>query len=111
MACLPACLAARLALCKTADLADMAFFPSAAGDAAMIVVAVQRTSHRRHLDAAAAARSLDRRFYLVNCAREHERLATPPPFVRENGQRAYRERQSAGNLLCIPRDEKYKFPI
>ena len=62
----------------------------------MIVV----KAHRRHLDTRQDPHSLSfpralrsfaefaRRFYLVNCAREHERLATPPPsaaapFVRE----------------------------
>ena len=63
--------------------------PAAAAAAAMIVV----KAHRSHLDEVAAGRealplspslplstprSFARRFYLVNCAREHERLATPP---------------------------------
>ena len=43
-----------------------------------------------------------RRFYLVNCAREHERLATPPPppFARGNGC-TYRERQMLNKRALV----------
>ena len=79
--CLPT--ACCLALRKTADLA---FFPSpsfcSAAAAVIVVVAVQRTSSSRRRGKQEEARSFARRFYLVNCAREHERLATPRVRVR-----------------------------